>query len=264
LGAWHNTWVQKAGEFGWHVDNVFGLAQVMRLPGTLNLKLDPTLAYILECHWERRYELSDFEKYLLPTPEPEKKTPSVREGGRDVSPLSAYERFCAAYEEVTGDGPPPEAGNWLCPAHDHHKPSLSVTAGDGLLLLKCHNGCETEDVVAVLGRRFGTGTLLSSHPRTNFDGKVPKRCSFCAMTCAMTSYLSRVSLFILQLRVLDLAVGTTPVGSFHVGALMGVCYGFTASIPHGAAAGGPRSSIPHQWWRENSTLRPALSCGGYG
>lgn len=39
-----------------------------------------------------------------------------------------------------------------CPAHDDSEPSLSVSEGDdGRALLRCHAGCDTEDVVAALG-----------------------------------------------------------------------------------------------------------------
>ena len=42
-----------------------------------------------------------------------------------------------------------------CPAHDDHKNSLSVTErADGVLLIKCHAGCETSAVLDVLGLRF--------------------------------------------------------------------------------------------------------------
>jgi hypothetical protein len=39
----------------------------------------------------------------------------------------------------------------LCPAHEDHEPSLSISQGeDGRALIKCFAGCETEDVVAAL------------------------------------------------------------------------------------------------------------------
>lgn len=40
----------------------------------------------------------------------------------------------------------------LCPAHEDHNPSLSITeAYDGRVLLMCHAGCPTENVVAAIG-----------------------------------------------------------------------------------------------------------------
>ncbi len=43
---------------------------------------------------------------------------------------------------------------WIgkCPAHDDRKPSLSITAAeDGRVLIKCHAGCDNEQVVSRLG-----------------------------------------------------------------------------------------------------------------
>jgi hypothetical protein len=42
-------------------------------------------------------------------------------------------------------------GNWTCPAHDDHTPSLSVQPGDdGRALVYCHAGCELGDVLAAI------------------------------------------------------------------------------------------------------------------
>jgi putative DNA primase/helicase len=42
-----------------------------------------------------------------------------------------------------------------CPAHDDSHASLSVSAGDdGRVLLRCHAGCETSEIVAALGLRL--------------------------------------------------------------------------------------------------------------
>src|SRR4051794_35825917 len=38
-----------------------------------------------------------------------------------------------------------------CPGHDDGRASLSVTPIDGKVLLHCHAGCETEDVLRALG-----------------------------------------------------------------------------------------------------------------
>lgn len=47
------------------------------------------------------------------------------------------------------------SGNgWVarCPAHEDRSPSLSVREGaDGRVLVYCHGGCRTEDVVATIG-----------------------------------------------------------------------------------------------------------------
>jgi hypothetical protein len=45
-------------------------------------------------------------------------------------------------------------GGWeaRCPAHEDRSPSLSVRVGDdGRVLVYCHAGCRTEDVVAAIG-----------------------------------------------------------------------------------------------------------------
>ena len=46
------------------------------------------------------------------------------------------------------------SGTWkaLCPAHDDRSPSLSIKEVDGgMLLVHCHAGCDTEEVVSALG-----------------------------------------------------------------------------------------------------------------
>lgn len=45
-------------------------------------------------------------------------------------------------------------GEWtaLCPAHDDRNPSLSIKeANDGTLLIKCHTGCATREILAAVG-----------------------------------------------------------------------------------------------------------------
>jgi hypothetical protein len=47
-------------------------------------------------------------------------------------------------------------GGWMarCPAHDDCEPSLSIrNAGDGKVLVRCHAGCEQEQVIAALRSR---------------------------------------------------------------------------------------------------------------
>jgi hypothetical protein len=42
-----------------------------------------------------------------------------------------------------------------CPAHDDRRPSLAVREeADGTLLVCCHAGCRTEDVLEAIGLEF--------------------------------------------------------------------------------------------------------------
>ena len=61
---------------------------------------------------------------------------------------TAYERVLAALNEHGSKG----RGNaWQCVAHEDRAPSLSVTRSPKGVLLNCHAGCATEDVVVALG-----------------------------------------------------------------------------------------------------------------
>jgi hypothetical protein len=44
---------------------------------------------------------------------------------------------------------------WMarCPAHGDREPSLSIRAGDGRVLVRCHAGCDQEQVIAALRSR---------------------------------------------------------------------------------------------------------------
>jgi hypothetical protein len=48
LPRWGATWARLADVKGWHLDNVFDPARVLRLPGTWNRKNDPTPVAVLE------------------------------------------------------------------------------------------------------------------------------------------------------------------------------------------------------------------------
>src|SRR5436309_165724 len=41
-----------------------------------------------------------------------------------------------------------------CPAHEDKRPSLSLTEDTGRILLCCHAGCTTEQILKELGLRF--------------------------------------------------------------------------------------------------------------
>ena len=42
-----------------------------------------------------------------------------------------------------------------CPAHPDRSPSLSITEGDGRVLVHCFAGCPVEEIVGALGLRVG-------------------------------------------------------------------------------------------------------------
>ncbi len=64
---------------------------------------------------------------------------------------AARARITAALEALGGSVN--TKGAALCPAHDDHKPSLSITDANDFagVLLHCHAGCDVTDVVSVLG-----------------------------------------------------------------------------------------------------------------
>jgi hypothetical protein len=58
-----------------------------------------------------------------------------------------------------------------CPAHQDHRPSLSIATGqDGRILLNCRAGCRTEDVLRAIGVSW---SALFSH--SNPDSRYRKR-----------------------------------------------------------------------------------------
>ncbi len=68
-----------------------------------------------------------------------------------MSEATAFDRVRRALEDL---GPVKARGDDLtacCPAHEDRSPSLSVKGIDGQVLVYCHAGCETADVVAGLG-----------------------------------------------------------------------------------------------------------------
>lgn len=80
-----------------------------------------------------------------------------REGVEAFPPIAATDlpadavvaRLKALGRRITGHGPHWQA---CCPAHADTKPSLSITeTAEGVLLVKCFAGCDTEDVLAKLG-----------------------------------------------------------------------------------------------------------------
>lgn len=82
---------------------------------------------------------------------------------------SAYQRVVAKLSEVR------EVSNGtmaLCPAHDDHDPSLSVTSNESGVLLHCFAGCVTEDVVAALDLQMRD--LYNKPLKTRVDHWLPE------------------------------------------------------------------------------------------
>lgn len=75
LRSWGATWAELARRRGWHVDNVFDVARIMRLPGTWNRKNVP-VEVTAKASWTRRYDPEDFEARLLEPPAPPDPAPA--------------------------------------------------------------------------------------------------------------------------------------------------------------------------------------------
>ena len=92
----------------------------------------------------------------------------------------------------------------LCPAHDDHEPSLSITEGeDRRALLKCFAGCSTEDIVAALDLEMkdlferrnghGGGGAITSQNTTSTD-QPPTLENYAAYVGLPVSFLKRLGL----------------------------------------------------------------------
>jgi hypothetical protein len=71
LADWGTTWAELGRRRGWHIDNVFDVARVMRLPGTYNRKADPVPVDVIEVDWARTYGTDDIAQHTLDAPEPD-------------------------------------------------------------------------------------------------------------------------------------------------------------------------------------------------
>lgn len=95
LARWGHTWAELAGRHGWHVDNVFDVARIMRLPGTFNHKLEaPRPVVVVEGHPGRRYGLDDLDQHLTEPPPPEARPAATR------APWSGPQRPGDAFNEA--------------------------------------------------------------------------------------------------------------------------------------------------------------------
>jgi hypothetical protein len=68
-------------------------------------------------------------------------------------------------------------GSWkaICPAHDDHEPSLSISEGDDeRTLVKCFAGCDTDEVLARVGLRMADLFVSTNGHRKEFRLTPPK------------------------------------------------------------------------------------------
>lgn len=68
LDRWAHTWTVFAERHGWHIDNVWDVARVLRVPGTQNRKNDPIDVTLLEVNKGRRYGLDDLDQWMIDLP----------------------------------------------------------------------------------------------------------------------------------------------------------------------------------------------------
>ncbi len=66
-----------------------------------------------------------------------------------------------------------------CPAHDDNSPSLSITKGDRqAVILKCHAGCDTDDIVSTLGLTMADLCDPATRPKASSLGDPIARYSY--------------------------------------------------------------------------------------
>ena len=91
--------------------------------------------------------------------------------------IPLLDTILAQLENVQSTGP----GKWqaLCPAHDDHHPSLSITQGDnGKPLLYCHGGCTYEQILQALEiQRLNPAALPAGRPTKPDECRSKGKCS---------------------------------------------------------------------------------------
>lgn len=137
LARWAATWAGHARQRGWHLDNVFDLARIMRLPGTTNRKAEPVPVKLLEADWTHTYGSDDIDQFLVdpPAPQDTARTPYIgppRPGdafnavksGQDV--LAAAGWVLGRRDNATGDE------HWVRPGKEVRQGTgATVYAEDG-------------------------------------------------------------------------------------------------------------------------------------
>lgn len=137
LDQWRTTWDRCAHP--WHVDNVFDLPRIMRLPGTTNHKADPQPVTILANHPDRRYALTDIVEQLDPAPTPSTPAagPDTRWTGDEGLPGQVFNHTVTGHQVLTRLGfvehhRDHEGTHYTRPGKDtRHGSSATVYTDDG-------------------------------------------------------------------------------------------------------------------------------------
>lgn len=100
LDRWRVTWDRVSGSY--HVDNVFDLPRIMRVPGTWNRKTDPRLVEVLSVDYSRRYGLGEIVDLLdeVPLPEP-RALPPTKWTGNEGLPGQVFNNTVTAHQVLT-------------------------------------------------------------------------------------------------------------------------------------------------------------------
>jgi hypothetical protein len=133
LTDWGATWAELGRRHGWHVDNVFDAARVMRLPGTYNRKAEPVPVTIINSDWTRTYGVDDLAANMIEAPKADPQTMKLRS-----VPYIGPERPGDAYNAVTDPASVLESAGFHFDHNDSegsrhyrapHRPAKNETTG---------------------------------------------------------------------------------------------------------------------------------------
>lgn len=80
---------------------------------------------------------------------------------------TAFDKVTAA---LVSNGSTHRGKNWTCPVHDDSKASMTVTKCDDGVVMYCHAGCDTKDIVSMLGLSMSDlFDKIEPRPVANYD-----------------------------------------------------------------------------------------------
>lgn len=113
LIRWGATWAEKGRARGWHVDNVFDVARILRLPATWNRKSEPTPVEVVRADWSTRFNPDDLDQWCIDPP-----PPATTVARRHDIPYIGAERAGDAYNAVTDAAVVLEAAGFVLDSAD--------------------------------------------------------------------------------------------------------------------------------------------------